>query len=382
MREQIANHSYATDVQVGLADQGPGSGALYARMVRAQDDRRRVEFHNKVRQKALAEGHSAVEAHLMANHAASPWAWVASPFINGKRNPNVQNALLSEDDWRVLTDEVIAVQRQRLLAVDHLRSRGLVYPVQNLGVMRIDWQKMSDLQPAEVTMGLRANESRDQGDLERDSVPLPIIHKTFFFDFRDLLASRNGGRVPLDVTHAAIASRLIAEKMENILVQGDANFVFEGATLYGYQSHTGRINVTGADFGTTTNIELTFRNLIETASTNNHYGPFGVYLHPTQFSQMKQIYQAGDSTITMDIIRRQHPEIEFIEESKDITAGTGIAVELDRMTVDLAIGAEPTMIQWEDPGGAGVYMRLFASVAPRIKVDREGQTGLYEMTGI
>jgi uncharacterized linocin/CFP29 family protein len=363
---------------------------IYKKLLVANEDPRRKRYHDAALKHAtevMGLGYQA--AKLYAKHAASTWTWATAPWIGGKRNPFVAsdkfgfaNALLSEDDWRMLTDEVVQVTRKNRIAVNDLRSRGLTLSLPDIGVYQVDWQKFSDLEPAVASMSLRGNYQNDQGQFSREGVPVPIIHKDFYFDIRDLLASRRGGNA-LDTTHIAIATQLVAEREEQILMNGDLTIQFQGNVLYGYTTHPNVIpETTSNDFGTPANIDAKFRLVIGALREKNHRGPFKVYLNPVQFGEMKAA-RTTTSDITMNrFVLDQHPEIEAIEESPWVAAGTGVVVEMSRQTVDLAIAQDLTVVQWDDPSGAGVNIRVMSSLAPRIKSDAAGQTGVLYMTNI
>lgn len=363
---------------------------IYKKLLVAEADPRRLRYEQAAKEYASTTlGLGAQAARLYAKQAASTWNWATAPFIGGKRNPYVANdqfgfanSLLGEDDWRILTDEVVQVARKARPAVNDLKSRGLVYPLPDIGVYQVDWQKFSDLEAATVSMSLQGNMQRDQGQFSREGVPIPIIHKDFRFDIRDILASRRGGN-PLDTTHISIATQLVAEKEESILMAGDSTIVFQSNTLYGYTTHPNVLTeTTSKDFGTASNITDKFALVIAALRLKNHTGPFVVYLHPTQYGEMKAPRTTTDSTTMMEFTLKQHPEIEAIKESQFVTAATGVVVEMNRMNVDLAIAQDVTVVQWDDPSGAAVNIRVMSSMAPRIKTDAAAQAGILYMTAI
>lgn len=382
-----------TPVVVSPSAQAAFSGLpIYRKLLVAEQDPQRSAYFRAALNHATDKmGLAYGEALLYAKQAASVWTWATAPYRGGKPNPYVQNvgsqfgfaqSLLSYEDWLYQTGEIVQVARKARPAINDLMSRGLTMPLPDIGVYQVEWQKFTDLEPAVASMSLQGNMQRDQGQFSRESVPVPIIHKDFRFDIRDILASRRGG-APLDTTHGSIAAQLVSEKAEQILMNGDSTIVFQSSTLYGYTTHPSTLTeTTSKDFGTASNITDKFALVIAALRLKNHTGPFVVYLHPTQYGEMKAPRTTTDSTTMMEFTLKQHPEIEAIRESQWVTAATGVVVEMNRATVDLAIAQDVTTVQWDDPDGSGVNMRVMMAVTPRIKADAAGQTGVLYMTNI
>src|SRR5690606_21509504 len=132
---------------------------------------------------------------------------------------------LQKDEWILLDTEVIEVARKNLVITQDLMSRGLTFSLPNaLGHTRLEWEKVSDMEGAIITMSGLSESQNERIVYDLDGMPIPIIHKDFNINLRALAASRNKGEA-LDVTQARFASRKVAETIETL--------IFDGATVLG-----------------------------------------------------------------------------------------------------------------------------------------------------
>src|SRR5690606_24498431 len=128
---------------------------------------------------------------------------------NGKpRSRLISNApaTLRRDDWKLIDEAVIRTAKPRLRAFADLRARGLQMIIPDgMGKTVLEYQTMSDISAATISMDpIRESES-DRPEFETGSLPLPVIHKDFYYTARQIRASRNGGS-PLDTTTAEMAT--------------------------------------------------------------------------------------------------------------------------------------------------------------------------------
>lgn len=290
--------------------------------------------------------------------------------------------VLRKDEWEKFDEKVIEVARTRLVGVGDLISRGLTYDVANpLGITRVEWERMSDMEPAEVNMSGVTEGERDRVEFDLDGVPLPIIHKDFSINIRALHASRNLGQ-PLDTTQATLASRLVSEKIEELLFLGNSQIKMQSSTIKGYKTATNRNTgslTNWADAGTTgATIVLEVLEMILALQQDNHYGPYGLYIPIDYYNKLLDDYKAeSDKSILTRLM--EIPDLEFIKISRNLngsTSGEVIMVELSSEVVDMIDGMQPTMIQWESQGGMKLHFKVMAIMAPRMKYDANSQSGI------
>lgn len=293
--------------------------------------------------------------------------------VNALRTQDV----LRRDEWKLFDDVIIDVARKRLTAVGDLMSRGLTLPIPNaLGVTKIEWEQASDLTDAEVSMGGITDAQRDRQTFALKSIPLPIIHKDFQINIRALEASRTLGQ-PLDTTQAAVAARIVSEKIETILFNGSL-VAGTGNTIPGYTTHADRITGSlGTAWTTETgeNILADVLAMLTAAAEKNMYGPFIIYIPVGAFVNMGNDFKSdSDKSIMARVL--ETPGIEAIQPSSDLAASEVVMVQMTSDVVDMIEGIQPTMVTWESHGGMMLNFKVLAIMVPRIKSDKAGQSGV------
>lgn len=293
--------------------------------------------------------------------------------VNEMRN----NATLRIREWILYDTAVINVARRRLVGIRDLMEQGLTFPVADaLGITQIQWEKISTMTDAEISMSGIEQTQNDRQEYAVDTVPLPIIHKDFQINIRQLHSTRRLG-VPLDVTQAELSSRIVSEKIETMLFQG-ATVLGSNLTIYGYTTALNR--ATGSvthDWNTATGAQIVtdILAMIQAAYNNNMYGPYMLYVPLTVFTAMGADYKAfGDATVLDRLLAI--PGIVGIAASKDLTASNVILVQMTSDVVDLVDGMQPTTVQWETQGGMITNFKVMAIIVPRMKSDYVAQSGI------
>ena len=289
---------------------------------------------------------------------------------------------LRKDEWKDFDAKVIEVARSRLVGVADLMSRGLTYSVKNpLGTTRIEWEKQSDMDEADVSMSGVTEGKNDRVTYDLTSVPLPIIHRDFHINIRALEASRRLGE-SLDTTQAATASRKVSEKIEEMLFDG-SNVNGTNTPIYGYTTapnrNTGSISnwasastVDGAD------IVAEVLAMIAALYADNMYGPYMLYVPTDYWNRLMDDYKANSDRSILERIMAIEG-IAGVKMSPNLSGGASGEVVLVQMTsdvVDIAEGMQPTTVQWDSHGGMVVNFKVMAIMVPRMKSDAETQSGI------
>ncbi len=291
-------------------------------------------------------------------------------------------ATLRKDDWKLLDTAVVKAAQSRLRAVADLRSAGLVYNIPNgMGKMVLETETQSDINDATVSMdGLREGKA-DRPLFELGTLPLPIIHKDFFFSARQVMASRNGGS-PLDTTTAELAGRKCAEAAEKMLlgVSADDLYSYGGGIIYGYTDYEHRQLETlsdPTDSAWTPKMFVTDVLSMKQKSMNQkHYGPWMLYTAPAWDQYLDQDYSdaKGDNTL-----RERVKKIEGIQDVRTLDFLTGYDVILVQMTSDVVrevIGMDFTTVQWESKGGMQLNFKVMGILVPQIRADQAHNSGI------
>jgi uncharacterized linocin/CFP29 family protein len=287
------------------------------------------------------------------------------------------NATLRKDEWIQYDKAIIDIARSRLVGVGDLMSKGLRYPVADaLGVTRVEWENVSDMTPAEVSMSGVMESDNDRVVYDLEGMPLPIIHKDFNINVRVLHASRKTGQ-PLDTTQAQVASRKVAELIETMLFNG-ATVLGSNRPIYGYTTapnrNTGSVT---ASWVTATGAQIIadILAMIGKAVTDNMYGPYVLYVPAAAYTHMADDYKAeSDRTILERVLAI--PGITAVRPTKDLAAPNVVMVQMTSDVVDMIDGMGPTMVEWDSHGGFVAHFKVFAIMAPRIRNDQLLQSGI------
>ena len=288
------------------------------------------------------------------------------------------NDVLRKDEWSQMDNVLIEIARKRLVAVNELVSRGLTYNIGNgLGTTILEWEQVSDMEPANVSMSGVTEGERDILDFTLQSMPLPIIHKDFNINIRKLEASRTTGQ-PLDVAQASMASILVNEAVEDMVFNGHATR--EGAArIYGLVNHpdrnTGSVSANWDTLATGEQMVTDILAMMTSADVDNMFGPFGVYVPTAAFIRMGEDFKAAsDKTIISRLM--EIPGLDFIRASKDVPAGAVIMHQLTSDVIDEVIGLPPTVVQWESNGGMTVNFKVMSIMIPRVRSTVTSQSGV------
>lgn len=302
---------------------------------------------------------------------------------NGKRvsvATPVANATLRKNEWILLDEAIIRVAKERLRVVSDLRSAGLTFNIPNgMGKTILETETVGDVTPATISMDPVREGENDRPEYELSSLPLPVIHKDFFFSARQVATSRNSGQ-SIDTTTAELASRRVAEEAEKLVLGVNPTFTYGGGTIYGYTNHPNRITRT-ISAPTHSNQATTVQNILamrQDSIDNFHYGPWILYVSPAWDQYLDEDYSTakGDNTL-----RQRIAAINGISDVRtaDYLGPTGFVMILVQQTSDvvrLVTGMDITTVQWETHGGMRLHFKVMAIMVPQIRADFNGNTGI------
>lgn len=302
-------------------------------------------------------------------------------LVHGVDALRTQSTLMY-DEWKKFDMVVTKIARERLVVVQELMRRGLTYPVPNaLGVLQLVWQTSGDLEEAEVTMTGLPEADKDQLEFGLASMPLPMIHKEFTLDLRQLMVSRNGG-MPLDTTMAEIAARKVMEKIEALVFTG-LNIAPNLGQVYGLLNHpnrnTGSVSGTtgwgGATPATGAQIVGDIIAMSNALIAKNMFGPYVIFVPTSVYTRLSDDYKAeSDKSILSRML--ELPGIEAIIPTNRLTGKNVLMIQLTSDVIQMIDGIQPTMVEWEERGGFELNFMIFAIMLPRIRADFAAQSGI------
>jgi hypothetical protein len=310
-------------------------------------------------------------AYVTRNQGGS---MVASPVANAV-------ATLRKDEWKQLDDAIVAAAKDRLRLVADLRGAGLTYTIPNgMGKTVLETETVSDITPATVSMDPARDAEGDRPQYELTNLPLPVIHKDFYFNARQVATSRNSG-ASIDTTMAELAARRVAEEAEKLATGSAGSFSYGGGLIYGLINFPSRItsvaltNPTAGGWLGVTLVKEILR-MRQASEDSHHYGPWVLY-HSSAFDQyLDDDYSSakGDNTL-----RQRIRSIEGIRDVRGLDGLTGYQMILVQMTSDvirMVMGMDITTVQWETIGGMRLNFKVMAIMVPQLRADYYGKTGI------
>lgn len=322
-----------------------------------------------------------IDTLSMGNRGIVASGSVAERLLQNNFNVNALRTcdVLRKDDWKAMDNVLIEVARKRLVAVQALVTRGLVTNLPDgLGTTIFEWEQVTDMEAAEVSMSGVTPGQRDTLEYTLQSMPLPIIHKDFNLNIRRLRASQRNGH-GLDMAQVEMASRLVMEAVEEMVFLGHSTRV--GASrIYGLLTepnrNTGSVTANW-DLPATTGAQklADLLEMIAAAEADNMYGPYGLFLPQAAFRLLSDDYKADSDKTQMQRLL-EVSSLEFILPSKDVTAGNIVLAQLTRDVVDEVVGLQPTIVQWDTNGGMTKNFKVMAIMVPRVRSTVTNQSGI------
>lgn len=345
-----------------------------------------MDYSNTLTSGGIVAGDAGVETITVNGSGFTGGGNVAQRLLASGGNWNAlrTNAVLLRDEWKAFDNTIVDITRENLVAVAEVMNRGLVYPLPNaLGSLTLEWQELlDDLVEAEISMSGLNEATKDRMSFGTRSMPIPIIHKEFFYNLRFLEAARRNGR-SVETDHAAIATRKVAERIEGILFNGLSIAGSQG-TIYGLLNHPDRnTSSAGVDW---TNPATTGEDIVSQViamkavhSANYMMGPFVLFIPLTAADNLGDDYKANsDRTIWERLMAI--PGINRIVATPKLTGSTVLLVQMTSDVVQMVDGLQPTMVEWETKGGFEFNFKVIAIMLPRVRSSGNKKSGIVHWT--
>lgn len=319
-----------------------------------------------------------------------PPSQVAESMQAGMRASQMRTLdTLQKDEWLLFDEAVVGAAQESLVAAADLQRLGLTFNVPNgLGTTVLEWQDMSEMTAASVSMDGATETEIDRVQFNTQSMPLPLIHHGWRLSRRVLEASRRRGE-SLDTSMADAASRQVSEKIEDVIFSGLPNLSFSGGSqVYGYTTHPDRSTVSlstqwDASAKSPVDIKDDVVSMVGNAQSNNFNGPFILYVPSNYASVIIDDYTDGSGSGTIMTIRQRLEAIEPIQQVKvadKLPDDNVVLVQMTRNVVDLVNVLEPTTVEWSSGNEMVAYFMVMASQLPRIKSDANNVTGVVHLS--
>lgn len=295
----------------------------------------------------------------------------------------VQNdtALLWQREWVQIDNAVIRSARAPLRMVADLRAAGLVYNLPNgMGKTVLESAVMGDITGAIVSMDPARKSEGDRPEYDVRHLPLPIIHKDFFFTAREIEVARNSGQ-PLDTTMVELAGRKVAEEAEKLLAGTSEfnGFSYGGGVIYGYTTFPEAEDVVLTNPNDTAWTPELFIDemlgMLQIQTDNLRTGPWVLYISPGWGKFLGADYKAGSDRTLQERLAAIEG-FRSIRVAYQLTGYQALLVQLTSDVVREVIGMDITTLQWPTNGGMTQNFKVMAMMIPQLRADMESVSGI------
>lgn len=302
------------------------------------------------------------------------------------------NDQLRKDEWKEMNDTLSAVARDNTIGIEQLRQRGIEIPL-DLGVLRFEWEDISDFSDADVDMAATGGGNEDTFKYTNNGIPLPIVHKSFTLNLRKLRSSRNRGQ-PLDTAGVEAATAAVSRKLEDIVWGGDSITV-DGDTVSGATDFTDRQTITGnaawsgASADNIVDDVMRTVDALEDAKAFPGQSGYDFFIHRQSYQEARAKNSGTDNKEgVLELIRRRFEgeedlpnEVRFWPVDR-ISSGNAVMIKPTERYVQLPSAADIQTVQWESMGGMVQHWKVMGSVMPAYRSSQDGDSGVAHLSGI
>lgn len=336
------------------------------------------QAHGNVAAKLLDNG---FDVHSMRPYIGKDGRHYVTVFnAEGKPEPRLignAGATLRFQEWKQIDDAVIMSARRQMRVVADIRGQGLTYGIPNgMGKTVLVTQSMTDITDATISMDPAQRGEGDRPLFDLVNLPLPVVHKDFTFNARQIATSRNNG-TPIDVSMAELSAKRVAEEVEKLTLGTGPSFAYGGGTIYGFTNFPQRITkvlTAPTDSGWTPQTTVHEVIAMRQQSINRfYYGPWMCYVSPDWDQYLDEDYFHIDASVgTQQTLRERLKKIDGIQDIRTAHfLGTGnfqiVLVQMTSDVVRMVIGLDITTLQWETIGGLEVNFKVMAIMVPQLR---------------
>lgn len=297
------------------------------------------------------------------------------------------NASLPKEAWVGLEDTVFPAMDDTLVVFNDLRDMGLTSG-ESIFNKAAEWHKQDYSSEATVSMDPdTATKEESNVEYDLDGSPLPVIHSDFSIGWRDDGGNRSGD---IETLSADASGRAIGEAAENLVLNGWAptisgdNALNDGYTMWGLTNHPSVHGGTLGDWTADPAGEIIRTDLQEMARDlkDDEFRPGGagynVYIGSDLEDTLASPDEDFDDSWVRDTVEAAVPEINGITVSDYLDPAACLMFRPTRDVVDLAIGLEEQVVQWDGPFRDN--FKTIMGFTPRVKDTLRNQCGIAYQT--
>lgn len=221
------------------------------------------------------------------------------------------------DAWRRIDSRATIVQRDVLAVFNRLAAASQT-PL-DIGDIVSYFPQVSDSGEVSVSLDGRHTGRSDQALVKYAGTPVPIVSSEARFGWRQAAVNRKG-RVNIDQVTVENHQRKVAEKLEDMVLNGDSSIVVGGNTIYGLRNHPQRNAIThGLTLATATGAQwdAAIKAAVAALIGDNAFGRVTFFLNYADwFAMTSTEYAAGYPKKIIAVLREIEQVADFVPASK------------------------------------------------------------------
>jgi uncharacterized linocin/CFP29 family protein len=227
----------------------------------------------------------------------------------------------------------------------------------------------------DAALSMKLTENQDAIGYTSTTLDIPIIHKEFEIDRRDLDSSRQWG-TPLDTSNAERAGVKVANLEDELIIKGSGAF-------NGLYDSAGNDYSTTKDFGTAGNAIAAVKGAMALLLADKIYPPYNLVLNEEQYSEIVAPRAATSDKSELDIVRDMISGRDGNGKAGDVGVGAGQIFVTPTITAGTAllcakpntafadlVVAQDVSIETEIlEKSKNLFGRVMEALVPRVKQD-------------
>jgi len=313
----------------------------------------------------------------------------ASYNVNQERLGNGDASMIGNaapvplDAWRRVDTRAAMIQRD-VLSVFNTLAAANTTPI-GLGDIVNYYPKIGDSGSVNVSMDGRSQAGREQANVNYAGTPVPVLDSVAAFGWRQMEVVRKSG-MGLDVDTLASHQRKVAEKMEDMAINGLSSIVVGGSTIYGLRNFPDRSTDThGLTLATSTGAQwvTAIGKAVTKLEADNSYGRCTVFVNWADYSYAARTDYTTNYPKTILERLLEMGQVERIVPASKVPANEILAVnnigsgEWGSVLSAMPLVTRPrTRINTEDD----YVFTVMAAVAPQFRSDANSQSHIAHVT--
>ncbi|HII3714618.1 TPA: major capsid protein [Pasteurella multocida] len=308
-------------------------------------------------------------------HAAMAANFAQGGLIEGNAST------LPRDVWAEWDREAVQLQRDELVIFNDLSPINKSMP---LGKLVHHFMTVGDSGTVNISLDGRSSAKTDAPVFEYHGTPLPIIDSTFGYGWRDMLASQTEG-YSIDSAPRANSLRKVAEKIEDLMLNGDTSISVGDSKLYGLRTAprrmTGTHNLT-LRTATAKQVYELFRDIISKFHAKKFMSPVTFYVNysdwfrwsTTDYSEQKSEGSILTKIMTIPGVSKIVPSMRVLD---DEVLGIVKRSDVYQILNGMPIVTRPIARHNETDD---YNFKIMAALSIELKFDHDGNAGYIQYT--